>query len=365
MIKTYLIPFLFCCASLFSQEVKETSFFVDANYFYGSIVRHNKDISHLVKGHPEGVIISYNRETFGQERWEQVYNYPDYGFSFVYQDTESEILGDNFGLYGHYNFYFLKRNLFLRIGQGIAYNTNPFDKEKNPKNNAYGSSFLSSTYVMLNYNKQHIFEGFGIQAGLSIVHYSNANVKAPNSSTNAITFNLGLQYEIDSEEPSEYIEKKKYESYTEPIALNIVLRGGFNESDYIGLGQQPFGVISAYADKRIGFKSSIQLGADAFFAKFLKKEVEFLATAYPTRGLTGDEDYKRVGVFAGHELHINKISLVSQFGYYVYYPYEFEGRTYIRAGLNYNFTEQLFGAVTLKSHGAKAEGIEFGIGIRI
>ena len=362
--KRLIILTLLFSATLFSQDSKKTSFFVDANYFYGTILRHNKDISHLVKNHPEGIIIGYNKKTFGAARWQQTYNYPDYGLSLVYQNTKSDILGNNYGLYAHYNFYFLKRNMFLRIGQGVAYNTNPFDLEKNPKNNAYGSSLLSSTYIMLNYNRQNIFKGFGIQAGISLVHYSNANVKAPNSSTNALTVNIGVQYQIDTGDPDKYI-LQPYEKYTEPIAYNFVLRGGVNESDFIGLGQQPFAVLSAYADKRLNYKSSIQLGADGFFAKFLEKEVEYLAAAFPGNGVTGDEDYKRVGIFAGHELHLNKFSVITQFGYYVYYPYDFEGRTYIRAGMNYYISKKLFASVTLKSHGAKAEAIEFGVGFRI
>jgi len=318
----------------------------------------------LVKNHPDGVIIGYNKRTFGIERWEQTYNYPDYGISFVYQNSKNTILGNNYGLYGHYNFYLLKRNLFLRIGQGVAYNTNPFDLDDNPKNNAYGSRFLSSTYLMLNYSRQNIFNGFGIQAGIALVHYSNANVKAPNSSTNAFTFNLGLQYDLDAESSADYI-LRPYSKYSEPISFNFVLRGGVNESDYIGLGQKPFAVISAYADKRITYKSSLQLGVEGFYSKSLKSEIQYLAAAFPESGIMGDEDYKRVGVFAGHELHLNKLSFVSQFGYYLYYPYKFEDRIYLRVGLKYYINKTIFAAVTLKSHAAKAEAIEFGLGVRI
>ena len=81
--------------------------------------------------------------------------------------------------------------------------------------------------------------------------------------------------------------------------------------------------------------------------------------------VTGDEDWKRIGVFVGHELFVNKMSIVTQLGYYVYYPYDFEGRVYNRIGLKYYFGDKFFGAITLKSHGAKAEAVEFGIGVRL
>ena len=246
----------------------------------------------------------------------------------MHQNTNYDVLGENYGLYGHFNFYFLKRNLFFRIGQGIAYNTNPFDFETNFKNNAYGSHLLSSTYLMLNYNKQNLFKNIGFQAGIALVHYSNGNFKAPNSSTNAFTLNIGVQYSVADERNPEYISDSIPKKISEPIKYNFVLRGGLNESDYLNLGQHPFFVISAFADKRLSYKSTLQLGADFFYLPFLKKEVEYLSIAFPSTGVKGDEDFKRVGIFAGHELHINKLAVVSQVGYYVYYPYDFEGRTY-------------------------------------
>ena len=340
MSRIAFLVFFLTTSFVFSQG-KNKDFFVDANYFYGTILRHNKDISHLVKAHPDGFIVGFNRKTYGAERWQQEYNYPDWGFSFVHQNAHYDVLGENYGLYGHFNFYFLKRNLFFRIGQGIAYNSNPFDLETNFKNNAY------------------------VQAGIALVHYSNGNFKAPNSSTNAFTLNVGVQYSVADERNPEYISDSLPKKISEPIKYNFVFRGGLNESDYLNLGQHPFFVVSAFADKRLSYKSMLQLGADFFYLPFLKKEIEYLSIAFPSAGVEGDEDFKRVGIFAGHELHINKLAVVSQVGYYVYYPYDFEGRTYFRAGLKYYLTDKLFSAITLKSHGAKVEGVEFGVGIRI
>jgi len=49
----------------------------------------------------------------------------------------------------------------------------------------------------------------------------------------------------------------------------------------------------------------------------------------------------------------------------VYYPYDFEGRSYVRIGLKRYFGDKWFGALTLKSHGFRAEAVELGIGIRL
>jgi hypothetical protein len=349
--------------SLLAQDKSTDTYFV-LNYLKGNIALHNNDILGLISGRPEGVILSWNKKTFGNEAWEKRYNYPDYGASFIYQNLKNENLGNNFGFYAHYNFYFLRRNLMLRIGQGIAHTSNPYDRIENPKNIAFGTRLLSSTYLLLNYKKERIIDRFGLQAGLSLIHYSNANVKAPNTSINTIALNVGVTYSLD-EESSDYIEKDDEEKFTEPIRYNFAFRSGLNQSDIVGSGQYPFYILSAYADKRLTHKSAIQFGADVFFSNFLKELIRFQSTAQLGNNVNGNEDFKRVGVFVGHELFINKMSIETQLGYYVYYPFDFEGRTYIRIGLKRYFGDKWFGAMTLKSHGAKAEAVEFGIGIRL
>ena len=356
--------FCFFFGVVFSQEKQTSSSYLDVNYFSGNIALHNDDILHLITGHPEGFILSWNKKTFGNQDWEQRYGYPDYGLSFAYQDLKNNVLGNNYSIYGHLNFYFLKRNMMLRIGQGLAFTTNPYDKYTNHKNIAFGSKFMSSTYVMLNYKRERIFDRFGLQAGFSLIHYSNANVKAPNTSINSMVFNVGITYNLD-EEDLEFIKTVTKEKFTQPIKYNLAFRSGINQSDIIDSGQYAFYIFSGYADKRINQKSALQLGTDVFFSNFLKELIYYKSVAFPEDDVKGDEDYKRVGIFVGHELFINKLSLVTQYGYYVYYPYDFEGRTYIRIGLKRYFGKKWFGAITLKSHGARAEAVEFGIGIRL
>ncbi|MFD0989164.1 acyloxyacyl hydrolase [Mariniflexile jejuense] len=358
--------FLMCVVFVFSQEKQHTSYF-DANYFKGNIALHNNDILHLIQGHPEGVILSWNKKTYGFNDWEQRYNYPDYGVSFIYQNLKNDVLGNNASVYAHYNFYFFNRNLMFRIAQGIAYTSNPYDKVENYRNIAFGTHILSSTMMMLNYKKERVLDKFGLQAGVSLIHYSNANIKAPNASVNSITLNLGVTYNLEDNEP-EYIttladaENKKI---TQPIKYNLVFRSGFTESDVVGSGTYPFYIASAYVDKRINAKSAIQLGTDVFFSNFLKDYIHYKSVSFPEENISGDEDYKRVGVFVGHELFINKTSLETQLGYYVYYPFDFEGRSYIRIGLKRYINDKWFGALTLKSHQAKAEAVEFGVGVRL
>jgi len=364
---TFLITIL-VGYSIQSQEKELKPVSLEVDYTYGSILEHNPDIEHLITGHPTGFILTYNRKTYGFNEWERRYSYPDWGFTMTYQDMHNEYLGENLSVYGHINWYFYNRNLVVRLGQGITYANSPYDRETNYINNAYGSSILSATFLKANFVKENIWKGLGVHAGVSLLHYSNANFKAPNNSTNTFAFNAGVSYLLDHENFPEYItaEDPPSSSYAEPIKYNLVFRMGVNESDVVGQGQHAFYVASAFADKRINYKSTFQAGVDVFFSNFLKELIYYRSIAYPEDGLSGDEDYKRVGLFVGHEWRFNKVAFVSHLGYYVYWPYEFENRVYNRLGLKrYFFNDRYFASVTVHAHWAKAEAVEFSVGIRL
>ncbi|WGK65397.1 acyloxyacyl hydrolase [Croceiramulus getboli] len=348
-----------------TQETERKPFDLEAGYFYGTILEHNPDIAHLITDHPHGFMLAYNRKTYGFNDWERRYNYPDVGVTFAYQDMKNFYLGENYSLYAHYNFYFWKRQLQLRIGQGFAVATKPYDRETNFINNAYGTRILSSTLLKFNYKKDNIYAGIGLQAGITLIHYSNANLKAPNNSTNTFALNLGVHYNPFYEDFPDYIPEGERTAFTEPIKYNLAFRSGVNESDINGSGRFPFYTFSAYADKRINHKSALQVGVDVFFARFLKELIRYESIAFPGEGVTGDEDWRRVGVVIGHELFISKMSFITQLGYHVYYDFDFEGRLYNRIGLKRYFGDTLFAAMTVKSHGAKAEAVEFALGVRL
>lgn len=349
----------------FSQEFDHSNTTeIGVDYTYGEIPQHNPSIAHLITGHPEGFILSYSQKTFGKKEWEALYNYPDYGSSFVFQDMKNPYLGENYGLYVHYNFYFLNRHVLFRIAQGIAYNTNPYDLDENYQNNAYGSHFLASTYILLNYTHKNIFENFGLQAGINLMHYSNGNIKAPNTSTNTLSVNVGVNYSLQKKEELTYISYEK-KRFSEPVHLNFVFRSGIQSSSVINLGQYPFYTFGVYADKRISKKSSFWLGSEVFFSPMLKEYIKFRSIAYSEDHLSGDESSTRAGAFLGYQLFVGKVSAFLNLGYYYYYPFDFEGRIYDRAGLQYAISPKFSVSFSVKAHAAKAEAMEFSVGYRL
>lgn len=361
LILLHFLTIFIGCFYLNGQNNEKPNISWDVIYANGTLLEHNPDIAGLIEDRTNKFTLRYNRVSKGNAEWEQQYNFPDWGFTFSFQDMGNPDLGQNIALYGHYTFYFFKRNIAMTIGQGIAYNTNPYDAQTNFRNIAYGSSLLSSTYVDIRYKKR-ITKHLGFSLGFDVYHYSNGNVKAPNTSTNTFSFATGLFYNLHEDI---VYEKKESIKYSEPIAYNFAFSSGINESDVIGSGQFPFYNFSIFADKRLSYKSTIQLGTEVFFSNFLKEFIRFRSIAFPEDNLTGNEDYKRVGVFAGYELRLKKMAAYANLGYYIYYPFDFEGRVYNRIGLKRYFKKKVFTSLSVKSHTARAEAIELSLGIRL
>jgi hypothetical protein len=351
------------CGVVFGQH--RNTFGVEVSDLRGNVLPHRDDMYNLINGHPGGVMVSFLVRTHGTKDWQKVYGFPDYGAFFLYQDFKSEPLGECYSVGGFYDFYFLNRHLQLRLAQGIAYATNPYNKETNSINKAFGTSVLDNTNIGLSYDNQRLIRPLGFHAGLLFTHYSNGRVKTPNSGINTYLLNVGLAYNFEDERAivndTAFIKK----SYREPVKYNFVFRTGVNESPIIRSGQQPFYHIGFYADKRFNRKSALQVGTDLFLTNSFKDYIRYYSVAYPEKHIDPNTDYKRVGVFVGYELFVNRISLEAQLGYYVYQPFKMDIPVYDRVGMKYYVSDKVFGSFTIKTHMFMAEALEFGIGVRL
>ena len=359
---------LFCCSFFYSFSQKVTTNYVDFQIFRGNIYKHRNDISHLISGHPDGFLLSYNWKTNGSKEWHQVYNYPDYGISYHYVDFKNQYLGVNHAIGVHYNFYFFNRNLMFRISQGIGITSNPYDKETNNKNNAFGTKIMDNAYLLLQYNKENIIDRIGLQAGFMLTHFSNGRIKSPNSGINTVAFNIGLNYRFKENQEIIVDSLPLSASFKERVKYNIAFRTGVSEGPVPHLGQRQFYHVGLYVDKRIGRKSALQFGTDIFFSRYLEDYIKFVSVAFPKEHKSYTDpntDYKRIGLFVGHELFINKLSIETQFGYYVYKPFNYESDSYQRVGMKYYLSQKVFTGIGLKTHGGRAEALEATLGIRL
>ena len=64
-------------------------------------------------------------------------------------------------------------------------------------------------------------------------------------------------------------------------------------------------------------------------------------------------------------MFLDKLSFEGQFGYYAYATFNDNIGVYQRLGLKYYFSNKIFVGISLKTHMAKADALEFSIGVRL
>lgn len=362
----FLVLFILSVYHLHSQDA--SSYYLQGDYLYGTLLDHNRRISAISTSHPNGFILSCYKPTNGSENWHKSYNYPDVGYSLIYTDFRNGNIGENIGIAAFRNFYFGSRdsdNQFnFRVGFGFAYNSNPFDLETNLKNTALGSHINMVSYLMLNYKRINLIENLGFQSGLSILHFSNGAINTPNAGANVLSFNIGLNYQFKYSEKlaiPKTIEPEQLES--ENIKFNIIALGGINSSFKYGDGIYPFGVISTYVDKRLGEKSIIQLGFDIIASTIYKESIIFYNAQ--KNGNFNPDDFIRVGLILGHNLRMGDLAFTTQIGYYLHKNFTEENYIiYTRLGIEKYLTDNIYARLSVRSHFAVAEALEIGIGYR-
>lgn len=362
--RSVLIFFLFFSSLLFAQN--KDLYALEFNYLNGNVLTHKKGLEHLITGHPHGFMMGFLKQSDGLKDWQKAYNYPEIGTYFLYQNFKNNFLGENYAAGFQSNFYFFKRNIQLKTASGIAMTTNPYHKETNSKNIAFGTKFMANINVGLSY-KTHLYkQKVAFQTGLFFSHYSNGRIKLPNGGINTINVNVGLVYNF-SDTIQKYNDTVLTSAikYKEPIHYNVVFRSGANQSSVVNSGQHPFYHVGFFADKRINKKSALQLGTELFISNFFKDFIKYQSVAYPNKNVDPNTDFKRIGIFVGHELFFDKMSMEFQAGYYVYQPFKFDFPIYDRIGLKYYINKKINAGVSVKTHGFFAEALEFSIGYRL
>lgn len=366
----YNLKILFLISILFSltftliaqdkQEKENYTYTAGGNIFGGFIIKHSDNMGHLARTHPTGFEVFINKNSYGPNYWQQRYNFPDIGLSFSYFDHHNDILGKNIAVTTYLDFNLKrKRNseLLFKIGTGLVYTSNPFDKEYNPKNNAL-SNWIS--YVMQGRLAYNIFltDHLKLTTGITITHFSNGGFKIPNSGINIMTFNAGFSHLLSRKRPN-YTYSAESSEIDKKLKINIALTSGLKGLHSVE-GYFPFLNASAYVDKRLGYKSALNFGFDGFYNLAEKHEINHIPSDDENK-----PDFKKIGMVAGHELFVGKISLLTQLGTYIYCPFKSTIPFYQRYGIKYYFKESYFGSLTLKTHGGRADVIEWGIGCRI
>lgn len=365
MRKIFLVALccIFIVYNVHSQSVKESPRYTYAagmNYLSGFAVKHDRFMGHLSQGVTRGMELHVNRSTYGHQVWEQVFNYPDVGFSLSYLDYGSEKLGETYGGLIYVDFFIFRSARWegiLRLGTGLGYHTNPYDRESNNQNVAIGSPFTQSMQMRGGINYR-LTDRWKLTLAATLSHFSVAAYTQPNKGLNVVSANLGCSYRI-TDQVVERIPLQEDYQYSRKLRYNVNFNYGLKEIPPIGGPKYPVYVLSFYVNKQVSRTNILNLGMEGFSNSALKEEMR-QANIEP-----GSVDHKRIGILIGHELKLHRIALLTQLGVYIYRPYKTDKPIYQRLALKYYAGRKVYLHYGFVTHYAKADHLELGLGLSL
>ena len=349
----------------------------------------------------------------------QHYNNASIGLSAGYFNlTNDAALGSAFTVYTYINVPFVKRAHFefgIRPGIGLAfvtknyYNTVPDSLRyvpgsiKYPISNGGFGSYTNAFFTTALYFRFPIKDGWALSASYGWYHISNGSIRQPNTGFNMLNGQIGLTYQPKSDsykEPERKVPHEMYDGKRWDVELSVT--GGlrqayFADKRFFGIGTTQ---ISAHWRPLSIFK--LGGGIDLFFDGYYRSVQKDYSVSVPDAPVTfykktllstGDIiNCFRLGISLQPEFVLGNFTLGLHAGVYlfdpvknlepyaeakenqlkrgVFYSYDLmnagvkqDGWLYLHVVMKYRVTDHLFVQLAAKSHMAKVEFFDAGLGV--
>ncbi|MHB1277769.1 MAG: acyloxyacyl hydrolase [Bacteroidia bacterium] len=298
----------------------------------------------------------------GKQNWTRQYRSPRLGICFTHLNLGNpEISGEAFGILPYAEFKIIDRprqEFNVRVSSGIGYLTRVWDLETNLLNKAVGSHLNANMRLHLSYHWM-IHPKIELSAVFGITHFSNANFKMPNLGLNSVEAGIGLGYHLHGK-PKE----------TKTHVPDTVKMKGRHEIRFSGASK----VTGLVYSRRVfvselsyrysfwgGQKNRLSGGVDVFHDRgYLYRDNPANLTDGPNLANSFE-----TGLVFGNEFLLGSLHILTEGGIYAYSPRWNKGLFYQRLGFKYEIGQHWAASITLKTHFARADYIEWGIAYTI
>lgn len=339
---------LFLCQRAIAQDEKGEEAFLEADLAMGRIVPHPELDGVLLNNFYQALDLRFSKQTTGDNFWNQLYRYPSYGFGVSIINFPEDVLGYPFSMYGFMNFTMVRRKKFEfnnRISVGTSF-LKPFSEERNPKNNAIGSTMNVHIDVRFEGSWQ-VGQQTNLNFGGHFTHFSNGSYQKPNLGLNLYGLYGGIDWYFNPKRPT--FKRLRVPELKSKGDFTVMLAIGQKQLEENGDRFMGTTVSMAY-NFQWQHKCKYPIGIDIFYNEYYESFQNDKSTS--------------IAVKSGFEQIYNKLTLFAQVAVYVFNEPSYGRFFYERLGLRYKIYNELFGSVSVKAHLVKAEMVEWGIGYR-
>jgi len=353
-VKTVFILLISTIIAFSSLAQKDNHLGIEFQGRYGLLLAHHEEMKPLVKSPAIGGELSIYFQKNGKSEYDSLYKFPKYGISIIGTSLGNrKVFGQLYGftLFGDFPFIHTEKDEFSgSMGVGLAFVTKKYDAVTNPSDLALSTHLNALINLSLKY--RHFFGNWNIIFALHATHSSNGASRLPNLGVNLVYASVGFGYQFRNTYLPTKVRKINLDKHWH---YNII--GVFSVGQVYPIGGKlyPVANLQLSTTKRFTPKSGIEIIADGFLkGSNVDKVLDEGGTAL---------NAIQIGLMGAYNLYLNDhLRIVVGLGHYLYDRYHFNNKMYARLGFKYQINPHLVATLGIKSHWAKADYIEYGIG---
>jgi hypothetical protein len=320
----------------------------------GFLAAHRGVMAHLAQSQALAGELSWFVNPKGKKQWHEAAGFPSFGVTGFFGSVgDNDILGRYVGAYAFMEFPFLKFGPYRflgKMGSGLGYTGKVFDQETNPKNVAMSTHV--NALICLGVKSELVFRRNKVTLGLDMTHFSNGATKVPNLGVNLPYVSLGYARQITTA-PKDSIVLPNAVPLRRWL-FGITAIGSVKEVYPTDRKKYPVYALSVFARWFSKPKSGLEAAVDVISKQAIM--------GYKTQIEKSQWDILQLGIYLGYVMPLDRLHFALGMGAYVKDKYQPEDFLYHRVGLRYYFPNGIHTQVVLKSHWARADYVEWGVG---
>lgn len=313
---------------------------------WGYCVPHHADMWNYIENHAKQIDITYFK-SFNEKLPSSTHLRQGLGFTLV-DPGNPEVMGYGMALYPQIHFPFnTNEKAWFILGCGLQYNTKIYSDE-NYRLNAISSHF--NALILLGFSREFkISDNWSLSTRFNWTHYSNGSIKAPNLGLNIPTVGLSVQHYFKPQ-----YSKKDPIIYSNPT-WQFMLNFSSKQLKAEGL-LYPVLMLSAERNISPNKRNYWGLGTDIIYDRSMRDKL-----FYAGDSSTAESDNLKVTVKGTWTVPLERLQISLQAGTYLVNSNFSKEFVFQRLALRYHLNDNIAAGVSLRSHFAKADVIEFGL----
>jgi hypothetical protein len=243
-----------------------------------------------------------------------------------------------------------KTSLRVRMATGMGYLTKEWDPFLNNKNRAIGSH-LNGMMQLAFYIETRMAKSAKLQAGLTLIHFSNGNWSMPNLGINMPSIFLGLKQPDNNRKFYNSVEKPDWKK----SELQFSARLGKRQMSM----DDPKNIVNYLLEAKYFYPHKPHRYWTCGLVYYYDRTyVYHKFHPLPAAPIAKTSE---IAITGGHEYRVGRVALVADMGFYLYRPDQTKRKYFEALGIKYYAGKNLVIMSRLKAHLTSADYFEWGL----